>query len=82
MIKVIFFAALKEQLDSSELSLDIADGATMLEVKQMLVAENPQWQPHLEEQSLLMAINHEMVSADTTIKSGDEVAFFPPVTGG
>jgi len=32
--------------------------------------------------NLLMAVNQEYVSLDTPVKAGDEVAFFPPVTGG
>jgi molybdopterin synthase sulfur carrier subunit len=32
--------------------------------------------------NLRCAVNQEMASADTVLKAGDEVAFFPPVTGG
>ncbi|MFB1014263.1 MAG: MoaD/ThiS family protein [Alteromonadaceae bacterium] len=36
----------------------------------------------MENHSLLSAVNHEMVHGEHMIKSGDEVAFFPPVSGG
>ena len=83
MIKVVFFAALREQLNCAELSLG-ADESTnsIAKVKQLLVEQNPKWQDTFSNASLLSAVNHEMVDSSHPVKSGDEVAFFPPVTGG
>jgi len=36
----------------------------------------------LSDTKLLVAVNHGMADAGTAVKDGDEVAFFPPVTGG
>ena len=82
MIKVVFFAALREQLSCNELSLSAVNISTIKQLKAALIAEQPSWQPHLENSTLLYAVNQEMVNETFTIKAGDEVAFFPPVTGG
>ena len=82
MIKVVFFAALREQLDCAELSLSCDNLTTVADVKAQLASKNEQWQQVFANSSLLSAVNHDMVNGDQVIKSGDEVAFFPPVTGG
>lgn len=82
MIKIVFFAALREQLDCAELSLNADDVKTVDEVKQHLSDRNSQWRQIFSNASLLSAVNHDMVAGDHLVKSGDEVAFFPPVTGG
>ncbi len=82
MIKIVFFAALREQLNCSELSINIQGLTTVADVKKQLANTDEQWQQIFANDSLLSAVNHDMVSDEQTIKSGDEVAFFPPVTGG
>jgi len=82
MIKIVFFAALREQLDCAELSLPAADAKTVNDIKQLLSDRNKQWQQTFSNTSLLSAVNHDMVDGTHLVKSGDEVAFFPPVTGG
>lgn len=82
MIKVVFFAALREQLGCSELTISGDNIATVADLKLQLASKNEQWQSLLANTSLLSAVNHDMVNDEQQIKSGDEVAFFPPVTGG
>ena len=82
MIKVVFFAALREQLDCSELTINSENIATVADLKNQLASKNKQWQALFGNTSLLSAVNHELVDSEEVIKSGDEVAFFPPVTGG
>jgi len=82
MIKVVFFAKLREQLDCSELTLDDDSISTVADVKQLLSNRSDHWQQTLNNGSLLSAVNHDMVDSTHPVKSGDEVAFFPPVTGG
>ena len=82
MIKVVFFAALREQLACSELMVSSKNIATVADLKHQLANKNEQWQSLFNNSSLLSAVNHDMVDSEQTIKSGDEVAFFPPVTGG
>ena len=82
MIKVVFFAALREQLNCSELSINNDNLNTVAQVKQHLANTDEYWQKAFNNSALLSAVNHEMVNNEHKIKSGDEVAFFPPVTGG
>jgi molybdopterin synthase sulfur carrier subunit len=82
MIKIVFFAILREQLGCSELSLPTTGITTINQLKIELINHQASWQPYFENHSLLSAVNHEMVDGEHMIKSGDEVAFFPPVTGG
>ncbi|HCH70761.1 MAG TPA: molybdopterin converting factor subunit 1 [Colwellia sp.] len=82
MINVVFFAALREQLDCSELTVNSENITTVADLKNQLASKNEQWQSIFGNTSLLSAVNHELVDSEQSIKSGDEVAFFPPVTGG
>jgi len=83
MITVVFFAALREQLGCSEIKIDATDAIkSVVEVKQALTNMNKEWINFFENNSLLIAVNHDMVDENHPVKSGDEVAFFPPVTGG
>lgn len=82
MIRVVFLAQLRAQLGVSELQVAAASVVSIATLKQYLVASNPQWEQYLSNNKLLVAVNHEYAKTDVVIKSGDEVAFFPPVTGG
>ena len=75
-IRVKLFASLAERLGRSEDSLDAAQISTVMDVWQAIAPDEP-----LPE-NLLMAVNMEYVSTDTAVSDGDEVAFFPPITGG
>ena len=82
MITVLFFASLKEQLGCNGISLSSAGISTINDIKQSLIADKPDWSKWLHKPSLLCAKNCEVVNGDCPVTSGDEVAFFPPVTGG
>ncbi|PKH92941.1 MULTISPECIES: MoaD/ThiS family protein [unclassified Pseudoalteromonas] len=81
-VELLFFGQLKERLKCSKLSLEITQPLTISELKLRLVSQYPHWQPWLEERELLVALNQTMSSSDEIVKAGDELAFFPPVTGG
>ena len=76
VIKVLYFASLREMIGVSEASLEIAESISASTVWKQL---NPQISLP---DSCLVAINQTYGSLDSMIKPGDEVAFFPPVTGG
>lgn len=82
MIKVLFFAQLREDLNCAQLELPSAQINTLADVKSQLLKSNPNWQSALMRPNLLAAVNQEYAKPDCAIKVGDEVAFFPPVTGG
>ncbi len=52
------------------------------DIKKLLVSQNPSWEKWLNKRNLLCSKNLTMTSLDSDVSSGDEVAFFPPVTGG
>lgn len=82
MIKVLFFAQLKERLDCGELLLELGAKLSLSQLISQLAEQDDNWKSTLEEGRLLMAVNHNMATPDTFVHDGDEVAFFPPVTGG
>ncbi|QBL09655.1 molybdopterin synthase sulfur carrier subunit [Rheinheimera sp. D18] len=83
MIKILFFAALRERLDCEQYLLSCAD--TKLDVAAVvsqLQSLGSNWQQELGRSDLLCALNQQLVPLTTQVRSGDELAFFPPVTGG
>lgn len=75
-IRVRFFASLKEQLGCHEKTLN-AEGIQTVE--DVWKAVNPQLPLPAH---VLSAVNMDYADAGTRVSDGDEVAFFPPVTGG
>lgn len=82
MIRVLFFASLRERLGLGEFELAHRDGVNVEWVKTQLEQECPGWAAAASDIKLLVAINQEMAGDQHTVDDGDEVAFFPPVTGG
>lgn len=82
MITVLFFAQLKEQLKTDKLEVNIKTPCKVSDVMATLLRDNPQWQASLDNRILLSAVNQDMVPMDSNVNDGDEIAFFPPVTGG
>jgi molybdopterin synthase sulfur carrier subunit len=74
-ITVRYFASLRERLGRSEDIVDAAGLVCVADVWKRVCAEP------LPANSLV-AINQEYASIDSLVRAGDEVAFFPPVTGG
>lgn len=82
MIKVLFFASLRERLKTQETRI-AADHLTQAgDVRRALIQAHPEWQETLDDSRLLVAVNQTMARPGTPVQDGDEVAFFPPVTGG
>ena len=83
-VKVLFFASLREQLGSASEDLELPDEVnTVAALRAHLRQRGPAWQAALAESKLVRsAVNQEMVGHTAKIAAGDEIAFFPPVTGG
>ena len=83
MIKVLYFASLRERLDTVTEELADEQLTDVGDVLAHLRGREGVWQElFAENQTVMMAVNQEIADASTPVKSGDEVAFFPPVTGG
>ncbi|RWT15805.1 molybdopterin synthase sulfur carrier subunit [Raoultella planticola] len=82
MIKVLFFAQVRELVSTDALTLDASEATTVEAVRRLLIARGDRWALALEEGKLLAAVNQTLTTFDHPLAAGDEVAFFPPVTGG
>ena len=86
MITVLFFAQLRETLNCSRLEVPLATKTnkpfTVAKLKTLLAERGESWQSFFIDTQVLTAVNQLMANDDTTLTSGDEIAFFPPVTGG
>ena len=83
MVKILFFAGLREALGRGSESLELPAGAvTVGALRDTLVARGEAWAALAATKNLRVAVNQQMVGFDAAVKSGDEIAFFPPVTGG
>lgn len=83
-VKVLYFASLKDHLKRAEQLVGIpSDVKNVADLKALLSKDDEAIKTAFETMPRLrVAVNQEMADADTTVKDGDEVAFFPPVTGG
>ena len=82
MIKVLFFAGLRDQLGTSELQLASDNNPDIASLLKNLKAQDEHWRKALDNKPLMMAVNQNMSTGNQPLRDGDEVAFFPPVTGG
>ena len=84
MVTILYFAWVKERMDRAEEKLTLPQGvATLANLSAYLRARDPGGARAFAEPTLIRAaVNQDFATPDTPIKDGDEIAFFPPVTGG
>lgn len=83
MTRLLYFASLRESLGTAGESLALpAEVANVGALRAHLAARGGAWQVFATSKSLRAAVNQAMVGMDAAVADGDEVAFFPPVTGG
>jgi molybdopterin synthase sulfur carrier subunit len=81
MIKILFFAQVRELVNTGSMTLDIPV-ENVEALRAHLAAQGDRWALALAPGKLLAAVNQTLVEFSHPVKAGDEVAFFPPVTGG
>lgn len=87
-LHVRFFAELREQLKQDELAVSLSDllsqgyPLTIAGLCDWLRKHHSELDNILDRSGLMVAVNHKMADQQAAITAGDEVAFFPPVTGG
>jgi len=83
MIKILYFASLRERVGTDAERMELPAKATINGIMEILRARDDAWADAFsDKKQILAAINQEMASMKESIKDGDEIAFFPPVTGG
>ena len=83
MIRLRYFASLRESLGIGDEQIELPDGIHDLgALTHWLQNRDTNWESALADRRLHVAVNQEIVNADARIMDGDEVAWFPPVTGG
>lgn len=84
MLKILYFAWLKEKTGVSEEDVALPGGvADVAGLIAWLSARGDGFAEAFADTAIVrVAVNHEHVGVDHTLADGDEVAFFPPVTGG
>jgi sulfur-carrier protein len=83
-VRLLFFASLRENLGTSAEEVDLPPTVTTVgSLREHLRDRGGAWgNVFAPMRNVRAAINQQMVQLDAPIKGGDEVAFFPPVTGG
>jgi len=83
-VKVLYFASVRESVGADAEELELPAGvATVAGLRSHLLSRGGAWADAMAEDKLLRAaVNQDMAQPAAAIKAGDEVAFFPPVTGG
>ncbi|MCK0162302.1 molybdopterin converting factor subunit 1 [Marinobacter sp. S6332] len=81
-LTVRFFARLREELGTEQLTLPAEKDQTAGDLLAELASRGGPWAQLQSGQPVMIAINQAMAKPATPVRAGDEVAFFPPVTGG
>ena len=84
MIKVLYFARLREELQTESEQITLDDTLPNIETLKMHLSKRGGiWADVFSgDETVMIALNQEVAQLDSPLSDGDEVAFFPPVTGG
>jgi molybdopterin synthase sulfur carrier subunit len=84
MITVLYFARLREAFGTASEQISLSAGVRDLEsLRELLRSRGGAWAEELADgRPVRAAVNQDMARGETLITDGDEIAFFPPVTGG
>lgn len=83
MASILYFASVREAVGHDEEHVSLTEPLTVSALIDMLCRQSPaHHRAFSDTKALRCAVNAEFASLDTLVRPGDEVAFFPPVTGG
>jgi molybdopterin synthase sulfur carrier subunit len=84
MVRLVYLARLRDTLGTAAESVDLPrEVSTVRALLAWLAQRGGAWTQELATgRAVRVAVNHDVAQADTPIRAGDEVALFPPVTGG
>lgn len=82
-IKLLYFASLREALGTAGEEIVLPNGVSdVAALRVFLATRGAAWETLTQSRSLRAAVNQRMAGPKSGVADGDEVAFFPPVTGG
>ena len=82
-LDIRYFASVRERLGVEGQQLELAGSASVAELIALLTRAEPKFSVMIEATpSILVAVNQTVVGRSYTLADDDEVAFFPPMTGG
>lgn len=82
MVVVRFFAGFREKVNSDSVEIQVGPQTSLEEFIKRLGDDFPEIAEIIAKNRATIAVNHEVVGPDHIIKEDDEVALFPPVSGG
>jgi molybdopterin synthase sulfur carrier subunit len=77
-VEVKFFARCREIAGAKQKELELEEGMKLKDLKELLMQEYPD----LKNLKLLVSLNHAYANPEATLNDKDEIAVFPPVSGG
>ena len=81
-MKIIYFAWIKDITNYSEEFLDSNEIKNLDSLKKYIIFKYPDLKKHLDQEILRFAVNQEYIVENIDLKKDDEIAVFPPVSGG
>jgi molybdopterin synthase sulfur carrier subunit len=81
-MKIKYFAWIKEITNYEEEHIDSNEINNLDELKIFIISKYPDLKKHLDKEILRFAVNHEYVLENIDLQKDDEIAIFPPVSGG
>ena len=78
-MKILYFASLKENLKTAHDEINVGSPVSISSIKKQLIEKYGA--QHFPD-NIMCAVNHKVANENTKVCESDEVAFFPPVTGG
>jgi len=82
VLVIKYFASLRETLGLEQEKIDFVEGDSIRDIQLMLSSRSPDWSKNIMDSELIVSLNQEVVDLSELVSNGDEIAFFPPVTGG
>ena len=84
MLNVLFFARIREELNCHAIELEWEDAIADIDRLQATICRDrgQLWFDVLGQENMIRAVNQTVVVGNCALNDGDEIAFFPPVTGG
>ncbi|MYC26182.1 MAG: molybdopterin converting factor subunit 1 [Gammaproteobacteria bacterium] len=81
-VQVKFFASLRETLGTSQISLTVPFESTVDMLLEKIQETYGRDNPLIDIRNVRVAVNQQIVEFDEAIRQDDEIAIFPPITGG